>query len=62
MLEPDTLRALIEHFIAREGTEHGQVEYSMETKIAQVMRQLQRNEATVVFDPETETCDIRALS
>ncbi len=37
----------------REGTDYGDREISLETKVAQVMRQLERGEARVVFDPRT---------
>ena len=58
MLEPETLRGLIEHFVSREGTDYGEREISLETKIAQVMRQLQKREAKIVYDEESESCDI----
>ena len=54
----DTLRNLIESFVLREGTDYGEQLYSLEQKVAHVLRQLQRGEAQVVFDPNTETIDI----
>jgi uncharacterized protein len=60
-LAPDTLQALIESFVLREGTEYGAHEVPLATKVAQVLRQLQRGEAQIVFDPATETVDIRAV-
>jgi uncharacterized protein YheU (UPF0270 family) len=58
-LAPDTLRALIETFVLREGTDYGVQELSLATKVGQVVRQLQRGEARIVFDPVTESVDIR---
>ena len=57
-LAPETLTALIESFIAREGTDYGAVERSLASKVADVRRQLERGEAKVVFDPQTETVTI----
>ena len=52
------LRGVIESFILREGTDYGEREFSLEEKLAQIHRQLERGEAQIVFDPNTETIDI----
>lgn len=57
-LSADALRGLIESFVLREGTEYGAREFSLDEKVAHVMRQLQRDEARIVFDPATESVDI----
>lgn len=57
-LSPDTLRAVVEELITRAGTDYGERERSLESKVADVMRQLQRGEAKVVFDPKTSTVNI----
>jgi hypothetical protein len=57
-LYPDTLRALVEEFITREGTDYGQVEVDLETKVMQVLRQLKKGEAIIVFEEKSETCNI----
>jgi len=57
-LKPDTLRTLVEDFITREGTDYGEVEVALETKIMQVMSQLKKGEAAIVYDEKSETCDI----
>lgn len=57
-LKPDTLIALVEEFITREGTDYGQVEVDFETKVMQIMTQLKRGEAAVVYDEKSETCNI----
>lgn len=57
-LDPETLRALLEEFVSREGTDYGMQEYSLEQKIAHVTRQIERGEALIVFDPESQTCNI----
>ncbi len=58
-LAPETLQALVETFVLREGTDYGVREVSLASKVAQVLRQLQRGEARIVFDPVTESVDIR---
>jgi len=57
-LAPDALRALVEEFITREGTDYGHQEVPLETKVRQVMSQLQSENAFVTFDPETETATV----
>lgn len=62
LLRPETLRSIIEGFILREGTDYGDREASLETKVAQVMRAIDEGKMKLVFDPETETCDLREES
>jgi len=57
-LHPDTLRGVVEEFITRAGTDYGTRERTLEEKVTDVMRQLRRGEATVVFDPRTDTVNI----
>lgn len=58
-LSADLLRALIESFVLREGTDYGEFEFSLDQKVVRVIRQLERGEAYVVFDPETSSVDIK---
>ena len=57
-LAPATLRAVVESFVLREGTDYGVKEFSLQQKVAHVMRQLERGEAQILFDPNSETVDI----
>lgn len=57
-LTSEALQGVIESFVLREGTEYGAQEISLEQKVGQVLRQLQRKEAQIVFDPDTESVDI----
>jgi uncharacterized protein len=57
-LSAETLQGVIESYVLREGTDYGDQTYSLQQKVAHVMRQLQRNEAQIVFDPNTESIDI----
>lgn len=54
----DTLRSVVESFVLREGTDYGEHEYSLQQKVSQVMRQLERGEARIVFDPASESVQI----
>lgn len=60
-LAPEILQALVESFVLREGTDYGVEEVPLASKVAQVIRQLQRREARIVFDPVTESVDIRVV-
>jgi uncharacterized protein len=57
-LRPDLLRSVVESFVLREGTDYGEREVSLDTKIAHVIRQLERGEAQIIFDPQSESIDI----
>jgi len=57
-LSVEALRGLVESFVLREGTEYGSRDFTLEEKLAHVYAQLERREARIVFDPETETIDI----
>lgn len=57
-LSSDTLTAIIEEFILREGTEYGDLDISNETKIAQVKKQLEQGKAVVVYSELHETVNI----
>ncbi len=57
-LAPDVLRRVVEEFVTRDGTDYGAVERELSEKVAAVMRQLERREAAIVFDAESETVDV----
>jgi len=57
-LGAELLRAVIESFVLREGTDYGETELSLDDKVARVVGQLKRREVQIVFDPETETVSI----
>jgi uncharacterized protein YheU (UPF0270 family) len=58
-LDADVLRAVIESFVLREGTDYGELEFSLDQKVTRVIRQLERGEAYIVFDPESSSVDIK---
>lgn len=54
-LSTAALRGLVEAFVLREGTDYGERDVPFEVKVAQVMRQLERGEARIMFDPATQS-------
>ena len=57
-LSAEVLRAVIEEFILREGTDYGSYEVGLEDKIDQVKGQLKRGDVLITFDPATENCNL----
>jgi uncharacterized protein YheU (UPF0270 family) len=57
-LASDVLRAVVESFVLREGTDYGERELTLDEKLARVLRLLERGEARIVFDPPTGSVDI----
>ena len=57
-LSSEALNGVIEEFVTRDGTDYGEKEISLETKIFQVLDQLKSGKAVIVFDQESETCNI----
>ncbi len=58
-LPAELLRAVIEAFVLREGTEYGEREYTLDEKVAHVEQQLRKGDARIVYDPNTQSVDIR---
>ncbi len=54
LLSPKALRAVIQEFVTRDGTDDSSVERRIET----VMHQLDASIVELHFDDETETCNI----
>ena len=57
-LAEDLLRAVIESFVLREGTDYGERELSLDDKVRRVVRLLERGDAHIVFDPRTDSVDV----
>jgi len=55
-LRPETLRALIEEFVTRDGTRYGHREATLEEMVGAVEVQLKSGEVVIVFDDESESC------
>jgi len=57
-VNPETLRLMVEEFVTREWSELGDSGFTLETKVEQVMRQLQDKRARIVYDGATESWNI----
>lgn len=57
-LSSDTLYALIEAFVLREGTEYGEQEVSLTTKVQQVKSQLEADQLVILYSELHESVDI----
>jgi uncharacterized protein YheU (UPF0270 family) len=53
-LSPTALRAVVEEFVTRDGTDYT----SVERRIEAVLRHLESGKVEVHFDNETKTCNI----
>ena len=58
MLSDDALLGMIEEFVTRDGTDYGDVEVSLEERVAQVREQILTGKALNVFDSATESTSI----
>ena len=57
-LPKETLTAIIENFVLREGTEYGQEDVALADKIQQVQLQLKQGLAVLVYSELHETVNI----
>lgn len=57
-LSDDALQGVISEFVTREGTEYGEHEVPLKTKIAQVMQQLERGDVVLLFDAKSESVNL----
>ena len=57
-LPEQTLLAIIEEFISREGTDYGHREYTLDEKVKKVKSQLLKGEIKLLFDSETSSCNL----
>ncbi len=57
-LSPAALKGLLEAFVLREGTDYGEQEYSLESKVERVRKQLANCEASIVYNTQDESFDI----
>lgn len=57
-INQDTLHAIIEDFILREGTDYGAVDATKEDKVAQIQLQLKQGSAVLVYSELHESVNI----
>lgn len=56
-LAADTLTRLIEDFVTRDGTDHGD-ETPLQVRIDRVRRALDKKQAVIIFDVESQQCQL----
>jgi uncharacterized protein YheU (UPF0270 family) len=59
MLSPEALHSVIEAFVTREGTDYGEHDIPLATKVLQVRQQLDAGTAVIVYDEDTNSCTIQ---
>jgi uncharacterized protein YheU (UPF0270 family) len=57
-LSPEALRGVVDAFVLREGTDYGERDTSHAEKVRQVIAQIERGEAQIVYDPGTSSVGI----
>lgn len=57
-LSRESLDAIVEEFVTREGTDYSHRDYSLREKRSAVLEALRDGHAQIVFDPDTSTCHI----
>ena len=57
-LKPDILLSVIEEFVTRSGTDYGEREVPIDIKTKEVKHLLKTGLAVLLYDEETETCNI----
>jgi uncharacterized protein YheU (UPF0270 family) len=55
-LSSEALQALIEEFVTRDGTDYGEREVPLETKVSQIRRQLDNGILVIVYDEAEQSC------
>lgn len=57
-LASETLDALLEEYVTRDGTDYGEYEVSTSDKLSQVKALLKTGEIHICYDEETESCTL----
>ena len=57
-MDANTLSALVEEFVSREGTDYGDTALSLEEKAQQVIGGLQNQQYVILFDQGMQSCHI----
>lgn len=61
LLEAETLNNLLEDFVTREGTDNGD-DTPLATRVDRARHALKHGEAVIVFDPESQQCQLMLKS
>ncbi len=58
-LSREALLGLVDEFVTREGTDYGHKVHTLEDKRLSVFMQIKRGDVLIVFDPESETANLK---
>lgn len=61
LIEAETLNNLLEDFVTRDGTDNGD-DTPLQTRVERARHALQRGEAVIVFEPESQQCQLMLKS
>lgn len=61
LIEADTLNNLLEDFVTREGTDNGD-DTPLDVRVERARHALKRGQAVIVFDPESQQCQLMLKS
>ena len=57
-LDADTLRALLEEYASRDGTDYGEREMALCAKVDDLRLQLEAGKLSLLYDADSETWDL----
>ena len=57
-VDADVLRRVAEEFVTRDGTDYGAAEKTLDEKVADVRRDLERGRAAIVYEAASDTINI----
>jgi uncharacterized protein YheU (UPF0270 family) len=57
-ISAETLQSLVESFALREGTDYGEVEFSLQEKVDAIIVQLAEGEVVIEYSEEHESVNI----
>ena len=57
-LDADTLRALLEEYASRDGTDYGEREMTLSAKVDDLRLQLEAGQLSLLYDADSETWDL----
>ena len=60
-LQADTLTAILEEFISREGTDYGLQEVSFEQQLEKARQSMLSGDVVIVYDSQLESCQLLKL-
>jgi uncharacterized protein YheU (UPF0270 family) len=57
-LQAEVLNALLEEYASRDGTDYGELEVSLESKVQSLTGQINRGELAILYDSDSEQWDL----